>query len=88
MVSENIVLDDVCSVSSLVKFKNSGIFTAAHVKNLITDKVVLTEILMVPELTRNLVLERWLDDKVCSILNKKPKKCTTSIGNSNTKPQN
>ena len=56
-----IVLDDICSVSCLVKFKNSGILKAAQVRKLITDKVVLTGVLMVPGLTRNLVLEGPFD---------------------------
>ena len=67
MVLKNIVFDDVCSVFSLVKFMNSGIFKASHVEELITDAVALTGVLMGPGLTRNLVSNGWLDDKVCSI---------------------
>ena len=67
MVSENTVLDDIRSVSFSVKFRNSGILKAAHVGKLITDEVVLTGVLMVPGLTRNLVSEGQLDDKGCSI---------------------
>ena len=69
MVLENIciVLNDVCSESSLVKFGDSGILQAAYEGKLIADKVVLTGVLMVPGLTRNLVLEGWLDDKGSSI---------------------
>ena len=55
MVSENFVLDDVHSVSSLVKFGDSGILQAAHVGKLITDEVVLTGVLMVPGLTKTSV---------------------------------
>ena len=64
---KNIVLDNVRSVSFSVNFGYSGILNAAHVGKLITDKVVLTGVLMVPELTRNLVSEGRLDDKGCSI---------------------
>ena len=55
MVSENFVLDNVHSVSSLVKFGDSGILQAAHVGKLITDEVVLTGVLMVPGLTKTSV---------------------------------
>ena len=67
MALENIALDDARSVSSSVKFGNSGILKAARVRKLITVKVVLTGVLMVPGLTRNLVSEGRLDDKGCSI---------------------
>ena len=77
-MSENLVLDDVRSVSSSVKFGNSEILKAAHEGKLSTDEVVLTEVLMVPGLTRNLVLEGWLDAKSCSIHTQKElKECTT-----------
>ena len=39
MVSENIVFDDIHSVSSLVTFGNSGMLFAAHVGKLITNKL-------------------------------------------------
>ena len=79
MVSENIKLGDVCSVSSSVKFGDNGILQAAHVEKLITDEVVLTGVLMLPGLTRNLVSKDGLMIRVALyIRNKVPKQCTTT----------
>ena len=75
MVSENIVLDDVHSVSSSVKFRNSGILKAVHIGKLNTDKVIFSEVLMVPGLTRNFISEETLDDKGCFIIVREQKGC-------------
>ena len=40
---------------------------AAHAGELKTDTLILSDVLMVPGLTRNLISERKLDDKGCYI---------------------
>ena len=67
MVSESVYLDDVKPISSSVKFGNNAILKAAHVGKLKTDPLILSDVLMVSGLTRNLISAGKLDDKGCSI---------------------
>ena len=70
MVSEYVTLTDSRPVHSSVKFGNNGVLGASKLGNLHTDTVILTNVLQVPGLTRNLIAEGKLDDKGCTIYTK------------------
>ena len=68
MIQEEVLLHQTHSVkSSAVKFGNDGILAASHIGNLKTADVVLTDVLKVPGITKNLISKGRLDEKGCSI---------------------